>query len=72
MLLRGRKVAHPDFEAVTGSWRLAAHVHRLKRLGWPVKMDEHPMEAYKDGVSRHFGKYFLPKELLEFMRGVQN
>ncbi len=43
MLMDGRLIDHPDFEAETGSWRLSAAIFRLVReLGWPVESIEIP------------------------------
>jgi len=36
MLLTGERVRHPDFQAATRSWRLAASIDVLRKLGWPV------------------------------------
>ena len=68
LMLQGMKVAHPDFEAATGSWRLAAHVHTLKKLGWPVQVEyfNYDWDGHKVD-KRHIGFYYLPKELIELM-----
>ena len=71
LLLTGRKISHPQFEAQTGSWRLAAHVHILKKLGWPVRKYDREMDGHDaEARERHYGVYYLPDGLLEFMRGV--
>jgi hypothetical protein len=36
MLLTGERMTHPDFQAATRSWRLAASIDVLRKLGWPV------------------------------------
>ena len=37
LLARGKRgVTSPEFQAVTGSWRLSAPVHELRRKGWPI------------------------------------
>jgi len=36
MLLTGERLTHPDFQAATRSWRLAACIDVLRKLGWPV------------------------------------
>lgn len=34
---RGRRgLTHPEFQAIYGSWRLAAGVHSLRRRGWRI------------------------------------
>jgi len=41
MLLTGERLTHPDFQAATRSWRLAACIDVLRKLGWPVRtLDE--------------------------------
>lgn len=35
-LLAGASVSHPEWEDLTGSWRLAATAFELRALGWPV------------------------------------
>ncbi len=37
LFAEGRMLEHPDFEALTGSWRLGAVVFTLRALGWPVE-----------------------------------
>ena len=72
MLLTANRISHPQFEAATGSWRLAAHVHTLKRLGWPVKTESMGMGAGEDEMrDRSFVLYYLPDDLLDMMKGVQ-
>ena len=36
LFLRGHSLTHPQFEAITFSWRLAAVVNELRELGWPI------------------------------------
>ena len=37
LLARGKRgMTSPEFQAVTGSWRLGASVHALRRKGWPI------------------------------------
>lgn len=42
LLLDGRSLDHPMFEAEAGSWRLAAVVFELRALGWPVQATDRP------------------------------
>jgi hypothetical protein len=68
MLLEGRPLSHPDFQEKTASWRLAAHIYRLKKMGWPIeRMGEgySPDDAYQ---VRHIGKYYIDEDLLEAAR----
>lgn len=39
-LLAGKALAHPDLVKACGGrggWRLGAHIHRLRRDGWPIE-----------------------------------
>lgn len=36
-LLAGNHIDHGDFIESTDSWRLAAAIHELRKLGWPVE-----------------------------------
>ena len=37
LLARGKRgMTSPEFQAVTGSWRLGASVHALRCKGWPI------------------------------------
>lgn len=68
LLLEGRKVSHPVFEAYTGSWRLAAHIHLLKRLGWPIEKETGDFsEDDSNKQERHMGLYYLPDEVLSIV-----
>jgi hypothetical protein len=40
VLMRGSSLTHPQFEAMSFSWRLAAIVCTLRDLGWPVLSEE--------------------------------
>jgi hypothetical protein len=40
MLLAGRTLTHLGFLRDTGSWRCAAYVENLRKLGWPVRTVE--------------------------------
>ena len=73
VLLTGKKVSHPQFEVLTGSWRLAAHIYTLKRLGWPITKDMLPLAGCDEQMrERHYDVYYLPDDLLNFIRGVLN
>lgn len=37
LLLSGEGFNHPDFIGQCGSWRLAAAVFELRKLGWPIE-----------------------------------
>lgn len=71
IMLTGKRLSHPQFEANTGSWRLAAHVHILKKLGWPVEIEDCDFaDTDLHERQRHFGKYYLRTDLIEFMNGL--
>lgn len=71
LMLTGAKVAHPDFEAVTGSWRLAAHIYVLKKLGWPVMKELVPMPGRgDDGRKRNHDLYYLPSDCIEMIHNI--
>lgn len=58
LLLEGRHIDHPTFEAETGSWRLAAVVFELRALGWPVQATDKPAPT-PDCPSRTIAVYHL-------------
>ena len=54
LLERGRRgLTSPEFQAVTGSWRLSAPVHELRRKGWPVE------KQWVETRARRFARYTL-------------
>lgn len=72
LMLEGNRLTHPQFEALTGSWRLAGYIHTLKRLDWPVQTEHLTIPGNEEGDrNRSIVVYYLPEDLLEFMRGVQ-
>lgn len=42
LLLGGRSLDHPTFDAEVGSWRLAAVVFELRAQGWPIRSADVP------------------------------
>ncbi len=68
-LLSGQAIDHPRFEAETGSWRLAAVVRELRRLGWPVQSDDVP-DSLADGRLRYVARYHLSPEALAQLRAL--
>lgn len=65
MMLQGKKISHPNFQDETSSWRLAAHIHVLKKLGWPVQTIEVIHNAAVKPKSRHICRYFLSHNVIE-------
>ena len=54
LLARGRRgLTSPEFQAVTGSWRLGASVHALRCKGWPIETQ------WVESRVRRFARYTL-------------
>ena len=68
LLLEGEKMTHPAFESMTGSWRLAAYIERLHRLGWPVRSDK----VKPNGRRWPIAIYSMPELVIQHMRGISN
>lgn len=61
--LRGEFLDHEDVIDGCSSWRLAAYVDKLKKMGWPVVAFEKP--APSSGCpSRTIALYALPPEII--------
>lgn len=58
MLMTGQSMTTPDFQAVTGSWRLAAYVRELRALGWPV-LSREVSRPIPENPNRHIAAYWL-------------
>lgn len=70
MLMQGRMLDHMDFIETHGSWRLAAVIHDLIGMGWPIERinmpsptDEHPQ--------RFIAVYHLPGKYVALAREIQ-
>lgn len=59
MLLDGRSLTTPEFEAVSNSWRLAAVAERLRCMGWPIEARMVPAPTFTR-PGRHIACYSLP------------
>lgn len=70
MMLGGKQISHPDFEGSTSSWRLAAHIFILKRLGWPVQTIEAIHCAVKKPKRRNISLYFLSPDVIKRLRDM--
>ena len=58
LLARGQRgMTSPEFQAVTGSWRLSAQVFDLRRKGWPVE------KQWVETRARRFAHYTLVLEV---------
>lgn len=58
LLLNGRGLDHPTFDAEAGSWRLAAVVFELRAKGWPIRSVDEPAPTPKC-LSRRIAIYRL-------------
>lgn len=71
-LLRGEFLDHTDLIEGCSSWRLAAYVDKLKKMGWPVVAFD--KAAPSCGCpSRSIALYALPPEIItqaQSLRGV--
>lgn len=68
-LLAGERLTHRNFEDVTNSWRLAAYVHDLRELGWPIEAVELPAPS-RECPSRTIALYYLPDWVRESIQEV--
>lgn len=59
-LLQGRCPTHLDTWRAHGSSRLAAHVHRLRKSGWPVITDDVRVTTSDNGRRADIARYRLP------------
>lgn len=60
VLLQGRTLTHPEFEAMTASWRLSEPIRALRHdYGWPVVTLEIPAPT-PDRPDRTIARYLLP------------
>lgn len=68
MMLNGQSFTHPEFELITGSWRLSAVIFTLKGLGWPVDSHDIPAPS-KDCPSRIISRYYLSDKTIADVLG---
>jgi len=68
MMLNGQTFTHPEFEQITGSWRLSAVVFVLKELGWPVESLEIHAPS-PECATRSISRYYLPAEAIKAVMG---
>lgn len=60
-LLQGRCPTHLDTWRAHGSSRLAAHIHRLRKAGWPVITDDVRVTTTDNGRRADIARYRLPE-----------
>lgn len=63
IFLRGHSLTHPQFEAITFSWRLAAVVNELRELGWPIVAADIPAPT-PECSDRIIARYRLTPEVI--------
>lgn len=69
-LLQGEAITHPDFEALTGSWRLSEPIRALRHdFGWPVETIDIPAPT-EDRPERFIALYALPQWVIEEFGGA--
>lgn len=68
MMLNGQTFTHPEFEEITGSWRLSAVIFTLKGLGWPVESYDLPAPS-AECQTRTISRYFLPPKVINAVFG---
>jgi hypothetical protein len=68
MFARGARLTHPDFEVLTGSWRLSAVVFELALLGWQVESVRINAPTC-DRPDRPIARYWLAARHVRLMRG---
>ena len=64
-LLTGRGLTHKDSWLELGHARLADSIWKLRRLGWPVQMEEQVVPTSDGGRKASIGIYFLEPEMIE-------
>lgn len=69
IFLRGESLTHPQFEAVSFSWRLAAIVGALRELGWPVESVDIPAPTFEN-PNRCIARYRLPDDVIQKARDI--
>jgi hypothetical protein len=64
-LLTGRRMTHKDSWLELGHARLADSIWKLRRLGWPVRMDEEVVPTSDAGRPATIGVYFLTSDVID-------
>lgn len=66
LLVRNGHLDQRDFLQERRGWRLAAAVHVLRRLGWPIKTVSIPL-VLANGESAHVARYVLDRQAAGFI-----
>ncbi len=64
LMLQGKKISHRDFDNITNSWRLAAYILKLKKLGWSIEDENVINFSLKQSKIRYIKKYFLSSGII--------
>lgn len=67
IFLRGEGMTHPQFEAISFSWRLSHVVAVLRELGWPIESVDIPAPTFEN-PHRCIARYHLPGRYIEQAR----
>ena len=70
IFLRGEALTHPQFEAISFSWRLSAVVAVLRELGWPIESIDIPAPTYEH-PHRQIARYWLPQKFIRLTRELR-
>ncbi len=68
LMLNGQSFTHPEFEQITGSWRLSAVIFILKGLGWPVESYD-LLAPSQECPTRTISRYYLPSKIIRAVFG---
>lgn len=68
MMLNAQSFTHPEFEQLSGSWRLSAVIFTLKGLGWPVESFDLAAPS-PECPTRTISRYFLSPETIQRVFG---
>ena len=70
VFLRGEGLTHPQFEAISLSWRLSHVVSVLRELGWPIETVDISAPTVEN-PHRCIARYHLPTRYIEQARKWQ-
>lgn len=71
LLMDGNEIDHPEFEDITGSWRLGALIFQLRWLGWPIETLDIPSPT-RDIPDRIIALYRLDGRFIAEALAMQN
>jgi hypothetical protein len=65
LMLHGRKITSLDFQSESSSQRLAANIHVLLKLGWPVEAEDVLIIFEQEPHKRIFSQYSFDVNFLK-------